>query len=72
MMVPSRGCDSPSAVVVDWMRQVASALRYAHERGVTHCDIKPSNLMLRRDGRVVLIGLGLQQWGKKPANEGGS
>ena len=66
-----KGVTPPSAVVVDWMRQVASALRYAHERGVTHCDIKPSNLMLRRDGRVVLIDFGIATMGEgSPANEG--
>lgn len=53
----------PISVVKDWMRQVASALRYAHERGVVHCDIKPSNLMLRRDGRVVLIDFGIATLG---------
>ena len=59
-----RGVAPPVAVVADWMGQVASALRYAHERGVIHCDIKPSNLMLRRDGRVVLIDFGIATMGE--------
>jgi serine/threonine protein kinase len=58
-----KGVAPPASVVADWMRQVASALRYAHERGVIHCDIKPSNLMLRRDGRVVLIDFGIATMG---------
>lgn len=63
-----RGVAPPSSVVIDWMRQVASALRYAHERGVIHCDIKPSNLMLRRDGRVVLIDFGIATMGEVSAD----
>ena len=40
-------------------RAVASALDYAHERGVIHRDIKPSNIMIARDGRVALTDFGL-------------
>jgi serine/threonine protein kinase len=34
--------------------QIASVLHYIHGRGVVHCDLKPTNLVLR-DGRAVLI-----------------
>ncbi|MSR61097.1 MAG: serine/threonine protein kinase [Planctomycetes bacterium] len=36
----------------------AEALRYLGEQGVVHRDVKPGNLMLAKDGRVVLIDLG--------------
>jgi serine/threonine-protein kinase len=37
---------------------VAEALRYLGENGVVHRDVKPGNIMLGKDGRVVLIDLG--------------
>jgi serine/threonine-protein kinase len=41
------------------IEQVASALDYAHSRGVIHRDIKPSNMMLDRSGWVYLTDFGL-------------
>jgi serine/threonine protein kinase len=38
--------------------EAVSALRNAHEAGITHRDIKPSNILLGNDGRVVLTDFG--------------
>ncbi len=41
------------------VREAADALAYAHRQGMIHRDMKPANLMLDRDGRVVLTDFGI-------------
>jgi tRNA A-37 threonylcarbamoyl transferase component Bud32 len=44
---------------VDYVRQAAEGLSHAHQRNMVHCDIKPSNLLVNRQGVVKILDMGL-------------
>jgi tRNA A-37 threonylcarbamoyl transferase component Bud32 len=49
----------PVGQVLKVMIEVASALDYAHEKGIIHRDIKPSNILLNEKGETFLADFGI-------------
>ncbi len=49
----------PLAEAVHIASEVLDALDYAHQRGIIHRDVKPSNILLDRDGRAYLTDFGI-------------
>ena len=56
-MIPKDGLDLK--LFLDWFTPLADALRHAHERGVTHRDVKPGNIMISSDGTPKVLDFGL-------------
>jgi serine/threonine-protein kinase len=49
----------PVARVLDIVSQVALGLAYAHEHGIVHRDVKPSNIMVDIEGHVKITDFGI-------------
>jgi serine/threonine protein kinase len=48
----------PEQKALNYIRQVADALRYVHEHNRLHLDVKPANIMIDADDQAILIDFG--------------
>ena len=54
-----RGERLPLDTIVSYVEQIAEALDYVHRRGIIHCDVKPSNILLDADETVLVSDFGV-------------
>ena len=57
-LLEREGVQQP-ARVFEWLATCGRALDYAHEHGVVHRDVKPSNLLFDRQGRIHVADFGV-------------
>ncbi len=57
LLRPGKGLPLESAI--HYALQIADAVAHAHSRGVVHCDLKSSNIMIAVDGAVKILDFGL-------------
>lgn len=55
-----KGKAMPVDLALKYVRQVADALSYCHERNIAHLDVKPGNILIQ-DGVAVLIDFGISK-----------
>jgi serine/threonine protein kinase len=65
----SRGAQPYYRFVACWLAGVADGLERAHGQGIIHYDIKPNNIMLAADGRMMLGDFGLATLGGRQSAE---
>lgn len=51
----------PEAMVLKYVRQIGEALQFVHEKSILHLDIKPSNILIDKNGNARLIDFGVSK-----------
>ncbi len=49
----------PPATLLNYLRQTAAGLDYAHQKGIVHRDVKPANIMIDSEGVVKITDFGI-------------
>src|SRR5438552_103568 len=67
-----RNGPTPTPIAIDYARQILGALAFAHRNGIVHRDIKPHNIVVRKDGRLKVTDFGIARSGASQMTEAGS
>lgn len=51
----------PLTEAIETLKQIGAAIAFMHSRNMLHLDVKPGNVMMRKDGTAVLIDFGLSK-----------
>ena len=54
-----QGTKVPLATVLQYVKEIASALQYAHDQNIIHRDIKPENMLIGRHSELLLSDFGI-------------
>jgi serine/threonine protein kinase len=55
----ANGSRLPLITIVSYVKQVASALQYAHKQNFIHRDVKPGNMLIGREDEILLSDFGI-------------
>lgn len=51
----------PEPIVLKYVQQIGEALQFVHEKSILHLDIKPSNILIDKEGNARLIDFGVSK-----------
>ncbi len=51
----------PPAKAAHYVKTIAEAIHYAHQRQILHCDVKPANILVDEEGKPYVTDFGLSR-----------